>query len=133
MDKLYSKKALIIKAVCCVLLGPLFVLINAVTEIEHMLLNLAVPVLVISCLYTVPFWLTLTHIKKYRVDGIKAAIKLDALCCLLPAFAGVIITETVSVLIFGKGAADGFITLVFAAVFILITAVFWLLYRLAKR
>jgi hypothetical protein len=131
MDKLYSKKALAIKASCCALLGPFYAALNALIEIEHMYFNLTVPVLIVACLYTIPFWVTLAYIKKYRVPGIKKAIKLDALCCLLPACAGMIITETVIVLSAGRGAADGFITLVFAAVFVIISAVFWLLYKAA--
>ena len=122
-----------IKAVCCAMLGPVYVALNAIIEIAHMFLNVAVPVLIIACLYTVPFWLTLAQIKKYRVTGIKKPIKFDALFCAIPAIAGVIFTEIATVLFSGRGAADGFITVVFAVVFLIISAAFWALYKAAER
>lgn len=114
------------------MLGPVYAALNAIIEITHVFLNVAVPVLIIACLYTIPFWLTLAHIKKYRTNGIKKPIKLDAIFCTAPAVAGMIITETATVLFSGRGAADGFITAVFAGVFLIISAAFWAFYKAAE-
>jgi len=133
MDKLYSKKALFIKSIGCLLLGPIYYVLALITGNDDIFLDIVVSILPVGCLYTIPFWFTLSYIKKYRSTGVKRAILFDFLCCFIPAFGGMLICEYVSILINGKGVADGFITLVFGTIFISISLLFWLFYRIAHK
>ena len=83
MDRLYSKKANALKAVFCALLGLLFLAVNTLVEINVSFINVVVPVIIVACVYTVPFWFTLAYIKKYRVAGLGKAILYDFLFCFL--------------------------------------------------
>ena len=71
MDKLYSKTALLAKAVGCFVLTPLFFAMISAIDSGVILLYFIILAVPIGCVYTIPFWLTLSFIRKYRVDEIK--------------------------------------------------------------
>ncbi len=133
MDRLYSKSALIIKAAFCVILAPLYMLLSNLLYIEDGFLFILVTVIPIGCLFTLPFWLTAFHLLKYRVKKIGRFILLDAAVCLAPALISTVFCELVYVLINGKTAADGILTIIFASIFFIISLIFWLLYFISSR
>ena len=132
MDKYYTKKALALKAVFSLLLGPVYVLISLIVP-DAGFVSVVAALIPIGCIYTVPFWLTLIYIHKYRANNVRRAFLLDCAFCFLPALLGVVSCEAVSVLVNGPSPVDGFISIVFCAVFALVTSAFGLAYFLTSR
>ena len=128
MDKLYSKQILIIKAVFCFLLSPLYSIFSYLIEVENAFLYVVLSLMPIACVYTIPFWVTLTFIKKYRVSKISKYAIIDLLSVTVPSFLGVLTSEVIYIISNGTSQLDGIVTLMLSAVFILIALVFWLLY-----
>ena len=133
MHNLYSKKILIFKAVFCVMLAPLYLLISSLITVEDPFLYIIVSILPIGCLYTIPFWFSLVSFKRIRIEGLKKYILLDLLSCLIPAFFGMLFADIVYTLANGISASDGILTLLFTFEFILITSIFWLGYWIFNR
>ena len=90
MNKLYGKPFLLIKAICCLLLTPLFLLISSLVNTEDPFVYLLISTVPVMALYTVPYWVTLHCIRKYPVNKIGKYIALDALCVYLPTVAGIL-------------------------------------------
>ena len=128
MDKLYSKQILILKAVCCFLLAPLSALLSFLISVEDSFVYILLSVVPIGCLYTVPFWLTLTYMKKYRVSEIGKYIIYDSIVSLIPAIFGALTFEIIFTVVNGKTAANGFVTLIFGLIFLIVSLIFWLMY-----
>ncbi len=128
MDKLYSKSALIIKIVFCALLSQLYLLISSLLSVEDNFLFILLVTVPIFCLYTVPFWVSLIYIKRFRVNKILKYITLDALCCLLPAFLSVVISEVIYTVAYNSTIGAGVITIIFTTVYVIISLIFWLFY-----
>ena len=128
MDKLYSKQILIIKAVFCFLLSPLYSIFSYLIEVENAFLYVVLSLMPIACVYTIPFWVTLTFIKKYRVSKISKYAIIDLLSVMVPSFMGVLTSEVIYIISNGTSQLDGIVTLMLSAVFVLIALVFWLLY-----
>lgn len=128
MDKLYSKQILIIKAVFCFLLSPLYSIFSYLIEVENAFLYVVLSLMPIACVYTIPFWVTLTFIKKYRVSKISKYAIIDLLSVTIPSFMGVLTSEVIYIISNGTSQLDGIVTLMLSAVFVLIALVFWLLY-----
>ena len=128
MDKLYSKQILIIKAVFCFLLSPLYSIFSYLIEVENAFLYVVLSLMPIACVYTIPFWVTLTLIKKYRVSKISKYAIIDLLSVTVPSFMGVLTSEVIYIISNGTSQLDGIVTLMLSAVFVLIALVFWLLY-----
>lgn len=130
MDKLYSKIALTTKTISCLLLVPLFFALASAMNDDLLLVKFVISAVVVGCVYTIPFWMSLSVIKKYRVNKIKKYIVNDFLFCYVPAVLGSLITEVVDSIIRSSIEMAGFITLVFMIILLVISAVFWLLYFL---
>ena len=128
MDKLYSKQILIIKAVFCFLLSPLYSIFSYLIEVENAFLYVVLSLMPIACVYTIPFWVTLTFIKKYRVSKISKYAIIDLLSVTVPSFMCVLTSEVIYIISNGTSQLDGIVTLMLSAVFVLIALVFWLLY-----
>ncbi|MBO5870490.1 MAG: hypothetical protein J6Q89_07055 [Clostridia bacterium] len=128
MDKLYSKQILILKAVCCFLLAPLSALLSFLISVEDGFMYILLSVVPIGCLYTVPFWASLAYIKKYLVAKIGKYAIYDSITCLIPAIFGALAFEIIFVVINGKTAANGFVTLIFSTIFLIVSLIFWLMY-----
>lgn len=128
MDKLYSKQILILKAVCCLLLAPLYALLSRLLTIEDGFVYILVSIVPVMCVYCLPFWLSLSYIKKYRVSTIGIYVLWDAVVCLIPAFLGTLFYEIVFSIVNGRNVSDGFVTLIFTAIFCIISFIFWVLY-----
>ncbi len=128
MDKLYSKHSLIIKAVFCFLLSPLYSVFSYLINIENGFLYIVFSILPIACIFTVPFWLSLVYIKKHRVVMKRKYIVYDTVSVIIPSFFGVLASEIVQILSNGKTAADGIVTVMLSAIFVLIASAFWLAY-----
>ncbi len=133
MDKYYSKSFITAKAVGCLLLSPLFLLISSVLSIENVFVTIVLSVVPVGCLFTLPFWLTLNFIRKFRTSKIGKYILLDAVSCLIPAIFGVLFTEIVYTVINHSTFASGILTVILTAIFILISLIFWLLYFVFSR
>lgn len=130
MDKLYSKRANFIKILFCLLLAPVYYLISSVISIDDVFIYTFFSAIPVCCLYTIPFWLSVTHLKKYRVKKIGKYILYDFAFCFSPAIFGILFAEVISAIINGKTDADGIITAIFLIVFAIISVIFWLLYLL---
>lgn len=128
MDKLYSRSSLVIKAVYCILLSPLLTLLSQVISYESVFVYVIATILPIACLYTVPFWLSLAHIKKYRVSGIRKFVLYDSAFCIAPGILGILFTEIINSIVSGKSYSDGFLTIIVSIIFILIAVIFWIMY-----
>ncbi len=130
MDKLYSKPILVIKAVFNVLLSPLYMILSSLLTLEDGFLYVLFSCVPIGCLFTIPFWFSLNHIRAYRVNRIGKYIRYDAVSCLFPATLGVVFSEIFTVISNGQTAVDGMASIVFGSVFVIVACVFWLLYCL---
>lgn len=128
MDRLYSRQSLIVKCVYCAFLPILTALVAAVTEIEDSFLYIVFSLLPLGCLYTVPFWLSLRILKKYRVSGLKRFLLLDALTCFVPVLLSSVLAETVTFLVTKEMQGLGITTLCVTVICLLVTLVFWCLY-----
>ena len=133
MHNLYSKNVLIFKAVFCVMLAPLYLLISSLIKIEDPFLYIILSILPIGCLYTIPFWFTILNFKRHRMDGVKKYIMFDLFCCLIPAFLGMLFADIVYTVTNGTFSSDGIITILFAFEFVFITSLFWLGYYIFYR
>ncbi len=129
MNKLYSKNALIIKAASCFMLSPLYLLIESLS-IFYMLAHL---VILVGCLYTIPFWLSASYLKKFRVKSIKKYILFDFLACYVPAFLGTLCTEVVYTIVTADTSFAGIYTVIFSIIFLFISLLFWFLYVILSR
>lgn len=130
MNKLYSKSFLIVKAVFCVGLSPLYMIISSLLTVEDNFLYIIISAVPIGCLYTIPFWLSISYMRKFRVSGIAKYILYDAVYCLAPATLGVLFSEIVYSIVEKSFIASGIVTLIFSAIFILVSLIFWLFYRI---
>lgn len=130
MDKLYSKRANFLKAFICLLLSPLYILISSIIKIDDVFLYAFFSAIPIGCLYTIPFWLSVMHLKKYRVKKIGKYILNDFAFCFSPAMLGILFSEVISAMINGKTGVDGIVTIIFLIIFTIISIIFWLLYLL---
>lgn len=133
MDKLYSKQSLILKAVICILLSPLYILLSSLLTIENGFLYIIISALPIGCIYTVPFWLSLINIRKYRMNRIGQYIVYDMVSCLFPGIIGILFTEIIYTVVNSTVEAAGVITLMFGMIFLLISGAFWLMYFLFSK
>ena len=133
MDKLYSKRVLIYKAALCVILAPLYALLSVVVSSDNTILYLIVSCVPIGCVYTIPFWASLVHIKKYRVGKVGKYVLYDAVSCFLPAVFGFLALEIVTAIANGSTSADGFVTMIFFVIFSLLSALFWLMYLIYSK
>ena len=130
MDKLYSKKVLVIKAVFCLLLAPLYTLISRILYFEDAFLHILISIVSTGCLFTIPFWFSLLFIKKHRVSKVGKYIVYDFIVCFAPSVLGILTSEIISTIVNGKMVSDGFVTLIFTVIFSLTAMLFWLLYWL---
>ena len=130
MDRLYSKQILIIKAVFCFLLSPLYSIFSSLIYTDNVFLYIVLSFMPIACIFTVPFWITLNYIKKYRVFKISKYVILDFVSVIAPSFMGVLISEVFYIVSNGRSNFDGIVTVMFSFIFIIIAVVFWLLYYL---
>ena len=128
MDKLYSKRILIIKAVFCFLLSPLYSIFSYLINIENVYLYVVMSLMPVACVYTVPFWLSVSFIKKHRVVKIGRYIKLDIISVLIPSFFGILMSEIIYIFTYGKSVIDGIVTLMYSIIFVLIAVLFWFAY-----
>ena len=133
MDKLYSKSSLLIKATVCFLLTPLFFAITYTLNSDYILFYFIVSAIPVGCIYTIPLWVSLSIIKKYKVGNIKKYILLDLLSCYLPAVLGSLVTEVVDSVIRQSTDMAGLITIMFAIILIVISLLFWFAYLLFSR
>ena len=128
MDKLYSKRILIIKAVFCFLLSPLYSIFSYLINVNNVFLYVVLSLMPIACIFTIPFWLSFSYIKKHRVFKIGKYALYDLFSVTVPSFLGVLLSEVIYILNNGKNSFDGIVTLMLSVIFIIISLVFWLLY-----
>ena len=133
MDKLYSKPLLVIKAIYCICLCPLNVLISSYITVEDAFIYLMLCAVPVGCLFTVPFWFSAVYLKKYIVTKIGKYVLLDALSCVVPAIFGVLFTEIVYTIISETTVMAGIVTAIFTVIFIIVALVFWLIYLILSR
>ena len=122
MDRLYSKQILIIKAVFCFLLSPLYSIFSSLIYTDNVFLYTVLSFMPIACIFTVPFWITLNYIKKYRVFKISKYVILDFVSVIAPSFMGVLISEVFYIVSNGRSNFDGIVTVMFSFIFILLKA-----------
>ena len=133
MDKLYSKASLFVKAAVCFMLTPLFFAITYALNSELLLFYFILSAIPVGCLYTIPFWISVSFVRKYKVGNIKRYIFLDIISCYLPAVFGSLVTEVIDSVIRQSTEMAGLITVMFSIILLLITLIFWLMYLLYSR
>ena len=133
LGRLYGKRALLCKAAYCFFLPLLHVLFTSGSLAES-LLWLFVSTVLLGCLYTLPFWCTLSALRgEEGPPRLLRCVGLDAGSCLLPAFASSLVYETVVHLSGNGSALDGLYTLLLFFSLLMISGLFWFLYLLAVR
>ncbi len=135
MDKLYSKRALLIKGVYCFFL-PLLHILATSGALAQSLGWLFVSSVLLGCLYTVPFWLSLSRLRKScdtRGTRVGGYIAKDAGCCLLPAVLSALLYEIGMFLFAEQTSLTGLYTLLLFFIFLLISGVFWLWYKIVGK
>ena len=133
MDKLYSRKAKVIKIIYCAFLPVLTVIISHICKIENGVMYLTACLIPSGCLYTVPFWMTVLKLKKIRAEKISPFVLTDLLTCAVPTVLSSVITEIISALVAGEKEGAGIMTLAVIMLVIVISLLFWLLYYLFSR
>jgi len=115
------------------LLSPLYMLTSSLLDIQNAYIYVMVSIVPIGCLYTIPFWMSAAYLKKYRVSSIKKYILLDFLSCFITAFLGVLCSEIVLTVVTADTSVAGLLTIIFAIIFLIISALFWLIYLILAR
>lgn len=133
MDKLYSKKALIIKAAFSFLVAPLCLILTDFSSVVDGFSFVILTVLTIGCFYTLPFWTSVFYLKKFRVKSIKMLVLWDSVACFVPAVIGILSFDFAYTLINGVNIASGIVSLIFISVFLIITLVFWACYLVLSK
>lgn len=133
MDKLYSKTALIAKTIFSVLLSPLFFILSFAMINDDTFLHIIFSALPIGCLFTIPFWMSLSKIKEYCLNGVRRYIMYDFVSCVIPAILGILFTEIIYTIIVQNVEGSGIFTLIFSAIFLIIAMIFWMMYIIFSR
>ncbi len=128
MDKYYSKAALIIKAVFCVCLSLLYMLLSALLNIEDGFLYLICSIFPVVCLYTIPFWISLAYIKKFPVLKVGKYVILDSLCCFLPAILSIVFIDIAYTVAYGVSNSSGMMSVIFIFIYFVITLIYSIFY-----
>lgn len=131
MDKLYSKKALLLKATYCFCLPLFHQLVTA--QQSTSLLWLFLSFVLIGSLYTVPMWFSLVYLRRYTVKKIGKYVLYDWGTCFLPAICSSVIYEIAVQLFVQSSAQNGLYTLLLFFILMSVTGVFGLLYLFAGR
>ena len=133
LKRLYGRRALLLKGTYCFFLPLLHVLVTS-GPLSDSLPWLFASTVLLGCLYTLPFWLTASAIRKaekplrlFRFFG------LDAGTCLLPASVSALVYETVLHLSGSGSSLDGLYTLLLFFILLPVSGLFWLLYAAANR
>ena len=84
--------------------------------------------MMIGCLYTIPFWMSLIQLNRYGACRIGRYVLLDFVFCYVPVIASSIVYETVSGLM-DPSPLTGVFTLLLMIILMLISGAFWFLYR----
>lgn len=133
LERLYGRRALLLKGVCCFCL-PLLHMLATAGSLSESLPWLFTSTVLLGCLYTVPFWCTALAIRKGKTRlRLLRLIGLDAGTCLLPAIASALVYETVLHLTENGSPLDGLYTLLLFFVLLPISGLFWLLYAAANH
>lgn len=133
LEKLYGRRALLLKGAYCFFLPLLHVLVTS-GPLTESLLWLFLSTVILGCLYTVPFWFTAAALHKAKKRlRLRRYIALDAGTCLLPAFSSALVYETVLHLTENGSALDGLYTLLLFFILLPISGLFWLLYAATTR
>lgn len=128
MEKLYSKQALLAKGAFCFFL-PLAQQLFSTDELLWVFLSFVV----LGCLYTIPFRLTLKKIYQEREKTVGKYILWDLASCYAPAVTAALLYEAYVEMFVQSAFQNGLYTLLLATILLLISGIFWLLYRLAGR
>ncbi|MCH5183723.1 MAG: hypothetical protein J1E00_06070 [Oscillospiraceae bacterium] len=133
LEKLYGRRALLLKGAYCLFLPLLHVLATSGSLAES-LSWLFLSTVLLGCLYTLPFWFTASAIRKAKKHlHLLRFIALDAGTCLLPAFVSALVYETVLHLTENGSSLDGLYTLLLFFILLPISGLFWLLYAAVNR
>lgn len=133
VERLYGRRALLLKGAYCFFLPLLHVLVTS-GPLSRSLLWLFVSTVLLGCLYTIPFWCTASAIRKAeKPPRLLRCIGLDAGVCLLPAVTASLVYEVVLHLSGNGSLLDGLYTLLLFFILLPVSGLFWLLYAAAKR
>ena len=128
MEKLYSKRSLLIKGSFCFLLPLAQQLFFSET-----LLALFISFVVLGGLYTIPFRLTLNSLMKEQGSFARKYVALDICSCFAPAVVSALMYEAYVEMFVLTSTLNGLYTLLLAIILLLISGIFWLLYKFAGR
>ena len=133
LEKLYGRRALLLKGTYCFFL-PLLHMLATSGSLSASLPWLLVSTVLLGCLYTVPFWCTAYAIRKAETKPrLLRCIGPDAGACLLPAVASALVYEVILHLSGNGSPLDGLYTLLLFFILLPISGLFWLLYAAVNR
>ncbi len=115
------------------MLSPLCILVSSMLDIQNPFMYVMTSLVPIGCLYTIPFWMSVSYFKKYRISSIKKYILMDLISCYLAATVGVLFSEIVYTVITRDTSVAGILTVIFSIIFLNISAIFWLMYFVLSR
>ena len=128
MEKLYSKKALLVKGFCC-----FFLPLAQQLFVSDYLIWIFISFVAVGCLYTIPFRLTLSKLYKAGEKEIGKYILLDLASCYAPAVTAALLYEAYVEVFVQSAFQNGLYTLLLAIILLLISGIFWILYKFAGR
>ena len=97
------------------------------------LLALFASFVILGCLYTIPFRLTLSKLMKREGSFAWRYVVLDICSCFAPAVTSALMYEAYVEMFVLPSALNGLYTLLLATILLLISGIFWLLYKYAGR
>ncbi|MBR5279015.1 MAG: hypothetical protein IKU23_07100 [Clostridia bacterium] len=133
MNVIYSKKALIIKAIYAVIVTTIYLVVSFAIEIGNPFFYLVLCALPIACLYAVPFLINAAVLRKDNKKSIRKFILLDVITLLVPAVLGILLWDFIVSYTNNATNSAGFITAIFMIIFVVITLIFWCIYLIINK
>lgn len=135
MNKLYSNKALIIKAFYSALIPLIYPISAAVIDIKHPFVYIILSAIPIACLYSIQFILNLSIMRKQSSKNIKMGkyLLLDIGVSLSPSIVSILMCDIITSYLNGVIASAGFVTVIFISIFVILTLIFWGLYLIISK
>lgn len=127
MERFYSNRALFAKASFCFVLPFIYEVVKSGIPSDS-LIGLFYSNVLIGCLYTIPFWISVLQLHRFGADKLLRYILFDLAFCYAPAVISAIVLETISGLI-NPSFLTGVFTLLLSIILLLISGVFWILYK----
>lgn len=138
INKLYSKKNLIIKTIFVISLPLLTQLMAMLFDSQNAIVFLFVTMFFLGLFYAVPFMLTFKALRSDVLDikageSLKKIIFIDFFYLLFPTIISTVIFDVLFLMLDNDSKGQGIFSILVISIVCLITLVFWLLYFLFRK